>query len=325
MARKSNNTDFPKTDFEFTRRFANDEEACWKYLVKLRWPKGFVCPECGADERNFIDSRRLFVCKNGHQISATSGTVMHRSHLDLRYWFFAAWHVTTQTPGMSSVVLARKLGIKQESAYMMLQRFRAGMVHPERELLSGMVEVDETFINAGRLKEVRAGRGSGQVIVVAAVEVIGKRTGRIRLKDIPNASEKSLMEFVQDNVKEGSRIITDGWTGYGNTPEYGYDHWVTRGETSKEIAENMPHIHRVFANLKAWLIGTHHGVSSKHMAAYLNEFVFRYNRRGSPMASFAALLGISASVAGPEYEELYSVGEEEGWVHPNPPDDEEEN
>ncbi|HLX63757.1 MAG TPA: IS1595 family transposase [Planctomycetota bacterium] len=319
-----NTDDFPKTDKEFMRRFANDDQACWEYLVQLRWPDGFVCPECGAGERNFIESRGLFVCENGHQISVTADTVMHRTHLPLSDWFIAAWHVTTQTPGMSSVVLARKLGIKQESAFTMLHRLRAGMVRPERELLSGTVEVDETFVNAGRLKEVRAGRGSGQVIVVAAVEIIDKYTGRVRLKAIESASEKNLMDFIQDNVAEGSMLVTDGWSGYRNAKDYGYGHHVVMGENSKEVAKNMPHIHNVFSNLKAWLIGTHHGVSSKHMPAYLNEFVFRYNRRGNPMRSFAALLGISAASEGPEYEELYSVGEEAGWVHPNPEEEDDE-
>lgn len=320
MSRRKNNPDFPKTDFEFVRRFADDEEACWDYLMELRWPDGFTCPRCGMPDRNFLEDRGLFVCTLGHQTSITAGTVMHRSHLDLRYWFFAAWHIMTQTPGMSSVVLARKLGIKQESAYMMLQRLRAGMVAPDREPLTGTVEVDEAFINAGRERKVRhkRGRGAGQAVVACAVEIIGKRAGRVRLRAIPSADKENLFQFISDAVEKHSLVITDGLNIYKTLPDYGYKHHVVEGEDSVEVAKNLPQVHRVFANLKAWLIGTHHGVSAKHLQAYCNEFVFRYNRRGNPMAAFKALLGISSHVGGPEYEELYSVGEPEGWVHPNP-------
>ncbi len=319
---KSAGSDFPKNAFEFAARFANDEDACWDYLEELRWPDGFVCPRCGAGERNFIESRNLFVCENGHQTSLTAGTAMHRSHLDLRHWFFAAYLQVTQTPGISSVVLARQIGVKQETAFQLLHKLRAAMVNPARGQLNGTMEIDETFINAGRLKEVRAGRGSKQVVVVGAVEVRGTKSGRIRLRAIADASEVSLMDFIAEEIEEGSRIYTDGWKAYQHLPEYGYKHWIVEGEDSKEVAENMPHIHRVFSNLKAWLIGTHHGVSSKHMQAYLNEFVFRYNRRANPMQSFMTLLGITSEVDAPEYEELYSVGDEGGWVHPNPPEDE---
>jgi len=201
---------------------------------------------------------------------------------------------------------------------MMLQRLRAGMVNPESTQLEGAVEVDESYISAGRVRRVRAGRGSGKPIVVAAVEVHGEYAGRVRLRRVDAASEKAIIPFIQKHIAEGTRIVTDGWTAYQNLPSYGYGHHVVTGANAKEVAENLPHIHTVFSLLKSWLIGTHHGVSSKHLQAYLNEFGYRYNHRRNPMKSFMKVLGISSHVEGPEYEELYEVGEPGGWKHSNP-------
>jgi len=313
--------DFPQTLFEFQSRFAT-EEACREYLTALRWPDGFRCPRCGTEARNFSESRLLWVCKLGHQTSITADTVMHRTHLSLRHWFWAAWLQTTQTPGVSSVVLARQIGVHQESAYMMLQRLRAGLVNPESTQLTGKVEIDESFISAGRThRRVRRGRGSGKPIVVGAVEVRGDNgeyAGRVRMRRIHAASEPELMSFITKHVAKGATIYTDGWKAYQNLPACGYNHNTVKGESSVDVARQLVHIHRVFSNLKAWLIGTHHGVSSKHLQAYLSEFGYRYNHRANPMRSFMKALGISSHVEGPEYEELYEVGEPDGWLHSNP-------
>ncbi len=103
-----------------------------------------------------------------------------------------------------------------------------------------------------------------------------------------------------------------------NVGRNGYRHKIVTGETPEFIANELFHAHKVFSNLKAWLIGTHHGVSHKHLQAYLNEFAFRYNNRANPLQAFASVLGVSMRTRGPKYEELYSVGEEGGWTHPNP-------
>jgi len=309
---------FPTTVLEFQRLFP-DDDACWQYLVATRWPDGnIVCPDCGEKALYFIENDRLWECPNRHHFSVTNGTVMHRSHVSLLKWFWAAYLVTTQTPGISAMVLHRQLGVCYETAYMILQRLRASMVNPERGRLSGVVEVDEGYVSAGHVREARTGRGSGKPIVVAAVEVRGRAAGRVRLRLVEDVSAKTLIGFVRAYVEEGSTVRTDGWAAYASLSRTGYRHVVVEGEDAIEVAENLPHIHRAFSNLKAWLIGTHHGVSSKHLQAYLNEFVFRYNRRGNPQAAFLAVLQIATEVEGPEYAELYAAGEEGGWVHRNP-------
>lgn len=319
-------TSFPTSLFDFTRQFAT-EEACWKYLVQIRWPEGAPRhPETGEPPKYFKAPRKLWQFADGYQMSATSGTVMHRSKIPLTYWFWAAYLVATHTPGISALQLSKQFGIRYETIYMMLQKLRAGLVHPDRTPLSGTVEVDETFIG-GRKRVVR-GRGAlGKAIVVGAVEVVPytdkhgnhkSMAGRVRLRLIQDASGDTLMRFLATNVAQGTQLLTDGWKGYIPAGKFGYQHRVLVGDNSVEVAEQLVHIHRVFSNLKTWLLGTHHGVSAKHLQAYLNEYTFRFNRRRHAFQAFQSVLGIGSRVEAPEYEELYSAGEEGGWAHANP-------
>lgn len=213
--------------------------------------------------------------------------------------------------------LVRQVGV----SYTMLHKLRAGLVNPFRGKLKGTIEVDKTFI-VGKASGKR-GRGAGsKTIVVGAVEVIDTSKkqigGRLRLRAIPQASGKHLLQFIADNVERGSVIVTDGWQGFNGVVELGYDHMVLTGEDSVEVARQLVHIHRAFSNLKTWFVGTHHGVSKKHLQAYLNEFVFRYNRRRVPFEAFNSALEIGSINLSPTYHELYKTGEEHGWTHPNP-------
>lgn len=319
--------DFPTSIFEFTQRFSTDE-ACREYLRWLRWPK-HGRPEAsskGSPFYTYINTRHLWEFEDGHQMSVTSGTVMDRTKVPLTKWFWAAYLIAVQTPGISAVQLSRHLGLRYETAFLLLHKLRAGLVNPDQKKLSGVVEVDETFIG-GRQKG-RRGRGAlGKAIVVGAVEVetyrdkdgeMQERAGRVRLRKIEDASGPSLLDFITDRVATKSVVKTDGFLGYRGVASEGYRHKVVVGEDAADVAEGLPHIHRVFSNLKTWLLGTHHGVSGKHLQAYLNEYVFRFNRRITPFQAFVSALGISVNVPGPEYAKLYHAGDEGGWTHANP-------
>lgn len=327
MTRRSPAPDFPRSIFEFTQRFSS-VDACWEYLRWARWPKSGepAQSQSGSPLYTFIKTRKTWEFENGKQMSVTAGTVMDRSKVPLTMWFWAAYLVAVQTPGISAVQLGKHLGLRYETAFQLLHKLRAGLVNPDRAPLTGIVEVDETFI--GGRKKGRRGRGAeGKSIVVGAVEVVPyqnkkgeltERAGRIRLQKIPDASGDELMNFLKENVSRSTVVRTDGWKGYHATSKKGYRHEVLTGETSVDVAEQLVHIHRVFSNLKTWLMGTHHGVSEKHLQAYLNEHVFRFNRRQSPFQSFASALGIATKVQGPEYDELYHAGEEGGRKHAHP-------
>lgn len=296
---------YPNTVKEFRKIFSS-EHACVQYLIQSRWPDGFRCPRCEHDGYWFKPSRKTVVCGNcRREISPTAGTLLHRSHVGIQDWFWTAYTVATMTPGLSALQLQRQLGIQYRSAWFMLNRLRKAMVNDARSQLSGLVEADETFI--GGTAKNKKGRGviasPNKSLVVGAVEVIryvdaeGKqqeRAGRLRLSMIADASEGSLGTFVEKNVAPGSRIRTDGWPGYSEAALAEYIHHVRVIGPYQRAHKRLPHIHQVFGNLKIWLNGTHHGVEPKYLQGYLDEFVFRFNRRQTPMAAFKTLLGIAS-------------------------------
>jgi transposase-like protein len=249
---------------------------------------------------------------------------MERTHTPLSVWFWAAYLVTSQTPGMSAVQFQRQLGLScYETAFQILHKLRAGMVRPDQDRIGGKpdehVEADETYIG-GRSR----GKGRGvhdMVLVAGAVEVrqrkhtcsrnkrrTGRYAGRVRLALVPDRSARSLGGFIDANVDPGAAIITDDWSGYAKLGERGYCHTAITERGDLQVAEAfLPIIHLVFSNLKTWLRGIHHGVSPQHLQAYLNEFTFRLNRRFYPFNAFRSLLGIAGDVTAPTYADLYAA------------------
>lgn len=297
---------FPHNLSEFQARFATEED-CHRYLVECRWPEGYRCPRCGHREAYELTTRRLLQCSScRHQASVTAGTVMHRARVPLHLWFWAAYLVTTHTPGFSALQLQRQIGLtRYETAWTMLQKLRRAMVRPERDRITGPVEVDETYV--GGIEEGRRGgrrRDSNKAIVVGAVEVRGRGSGRIRLAVVKDLSADALVPFVEASVEPGSTLLTDGWQGYAPL-RHQYDHQPTTIGDPRKAPQPLLRIHRTFSNLKTWLKGTHHGVSAKHLPHYVNEYVFRYNRRRTPMAAFQSLLGLTAQHTPTTYKMLY--------------------
>jgi transposase-like protein len=272
--------DYPRTILEFEQCFGT-EEACRRYLFQLRWPEGFCCPRCGHRQA-WATKRRLYRCRQcDYQVSVTAGTIFQDTRKPLRLWFRAIWHVTSQEIGVSALGLQRVLGLpRYETTWTWLQKLRVAMVRPGRDRLSGIIEVDETYIGGEKPGKRGLGAGGKALVMVAAQENEG-HIGRIRLCRVPDASAESLSQAVQDTVEPGSMVRTDGWGGYGQLTSLGYVHAVVR-ETS-EVGENLlPLAHRAASLLKRWLLGTHQGaVRASHLDFYLDEFTFRFNRRTS--------------------------------------------
>lgn len=272
--------EYPKTVTDFSDQFP-DEESCWTYLEKVRWPNGFDCPKCHGSQ-SWNTKRGLQLCRGcGTQVSLLSRTIFHDSRLPLRKWFHAIWHVIHQKTGISAVGLQKTLGLgSYRTAWLMLHKLRKAMVRPGREKLQGDVEVDETIV--GGKKSGRRGRDhQGNPLVVIAAEENGKRVGRIRMKYIPDGSGNTLETFVRDSIEPGSKITTDQWKGYNHLSALGYQHKTVPGSMIGE-EEILPRVHLIAALLKRWLLGTHQGrVKRKLLQSYLDEFVFRFNRRTS--------------------------------------------
>lgn len=272
----------PTSLLEFEHWFRT-EEACREYLVRLRWPHGFECPRCGH-KHAWRTQRGLFHCGGCRKdVSVTAGTIFHGSHICLRLWFRAMWWITNQKGGINALGLQRTLGLGgYKTAWSCLHRLRRAMVRPGRERLSGSVEIDETLV--GGFSRGRGGIGSKTVVGIAA-EIRGSGTGRIRLAQLPDSRSQSLTGFIKEAVLPGSEIVTDGAWAYQGLGALGYRHTpvVLDGKGKQASVHFLPRVHRVAALLKRWLLGIHHGrVSKKQLAAYLEEFSFRFNRRLSP-------------------------------------------
>jgi len=272
---------FPETQQAFDELIAS-EAACQQYLAAIRWPDGFVCPACGHTVAWQLGTG-LYQCRQcRRRVSVTSGTLFHDTRMPLSLWFRAIWYVTSQKSGASALGVQRVLGLgSYHTAWTWLHRLRRAMVRPDRDRLSGTVEVDETFWGATR--PGKHGRGAaGKTLILVAVEYTGKHIGRIRLQRIPDAQGTTLQTAVQAAVVPGSVIETDGLYGYRGMSAAGYTHRVVRAETPQEEADLLPHVHLVVSLLKRWLLGTlQGGIHVTHLDYYLDEFTFRFNRRTS--------------------------------------------
>src|SRR6059058_5736271 len=266
--------EMPRSLPEFEARFP-DEAACARWLLEKRWPDGFRCPACGHAKAWELARERLTLqcaaCER--QVSATAGTALHGSHLGLRTWFLAAWLMATHANGISARQLWKQLGLgSYKSAWLLVRKLRRAMVDPDREPLAGLVEVDETSLpfRAGGEPARPARSHDGRLLVAGAVEIRGEGPGRTRLAVIGDYSAVALGAFVAGNVAEGSTVVSDGW----------------------------------FAYAERWALGVYHGLRPAHLQAYLDEFVFRFNRRRTPHAAFDRLLGLSLTLEPATYQML---------------------
>jgi len=267
---------YPRTLIEFEKQISSESD-CVEYLIAIRWPDGFICTRCGAREA-WQTHRGLFHCSQcGMQMSVTAGTILHGTRKPLNLWFRAMWYITNQKYGVNALGLQRVLNLgSYNTAWQWLHKLRRAMVRPGRDRLSGIVEVDETYVG-GKKKPGKRGRGAaGKALVGVAVEDKGAEgIGRIRLQHLENASRGSLTSFVEGVAQSISTIRTDDWDGYNNLVDSGFRHTVVASHELKLA-------HLVTSLLKRWLLGTYQGaVRPSHLVYYLDEFTFRFNRRTS--------------------------------------------
>jgi transposase-like protein len=286
---------FPTTLFEFMETFP-DEAACWSYLERVRWPKGFRCPRCGHGRSYRIEMRRLEQCvRCRYQASLTAGTVLHRSRLPLRVWFLAIFYVARHKQGISALQLQRDTGLgSYQTAWTLLHKLRSALVPDPACLLSGLVEADETYLGAPHEKGRRGGRAHGRKTLVGAVVERQRGGGQLRLGVLASHTfERDLGPFVRGAV-EGRRttVRTDGLAGYERLAAAGIAHErIVQGADRSRGVKLFPWSHAVFSNLKSWLRGTFHGVSPKHLPRYLDEFAYRFNERWREEELFERVLG----------------------------------
>jgi len=257
------------------------EEACLEYLTLMRWPEGYACLRCGSKNVSKIRSGYWRCRECRYRGSVIFNTLFQDTHKPLRLWFEAMWYVVNQKNGVSALGLQKALGLgSYQTAWEWLHKLRRAMVRQGRDRLSGLAEMDETFIGGER--SGKRGRGAeGKTLVLIAAELTEKGVGRIRLLSIADAAGETLKEATLQMVEPGSTLRTDGWDGYNLLTQHGYIHAPTNHKDA-EAGDATPVAHLVASLLKRWLLGTHQGaVSAGHLPYYLDEFTFRFNRRTS--------------------------------------------
>jgi transposase-like protein len=302
----------PRSLAQFQAEF-HDEAACAEFLIRHRWPAGFVCPTCRGCRAARLRSRAYtFECLGcGRQTSVTAGTILHRTKLPLTTWFWTAHLIATHSNGISAFQLANQIGVKEDTAWLLLHKFRAAMTDRERQPLSGVVEIDQTEIPFRT--DDSDGAPDGRVVILGAVEIVDRDTGeppktdfnrpykntrprRVRLAVIADETKESIHAFVRENIAPGTTLLTDGhgsYLGLNEGPET--ERYVLDRRVVGKMAAHLVlfWVHRVFSLMKRWGMGTFHGFRAKHLDRYLEEYAFRFNRRYWRRVSFERILGLA--------------------------------
>jgi transposase-like protein len=272
----------PRSMGEFQAWFSTDAD-CRDYLEWLRWPRRVRVS--GVRSRRWLAAGRwpVSVRRMRCGTSPTAGTIFDRKRTPLTVWLAACWLFATQKDGVSALSLQRALEIGSfQTAWAMLHRMRSVLVRPSRERLQGTVEVDETYIGGEELG-LRGGRAKGKKVLVGiAVERIEPRASVLPMALLPDVSADSLRAFLVDTVQKGAIVVTDGWQPYRPATKGLYVHERLAGAAGTESSKLLPGVRAVSSLAKRWLLGTHQkAVDDAHLASYLSEFVFRFNRRRS--------------------------------------------
>jgi hypothetical protein len=321
---------YPRSTGEFQAWFRTDAD-CLDYLEWLRWPGGLTCPSCGHAGGWRLGDGCLECAACHGRTSVTAGTILDRTRTPLTVWFTACWLFATQKDGISAQHLQRSLEIgSYPTAWAMLHRLRSVLVRPGRDRMAGTVEVDETFIG-GDEPGLRGGRAPGKKVLTGiAVEVYQpKEIGRCRMAVLADGPAGSLHPFVTGAVEPGATVITDAWMGYHGLAGLGYVHERRSQRAARargdDPGELLPAVHRVASLAKRWLLGTHQGsVDEAHLPAYLDEFVFRFNRRRSSSRGmvFYRVLELAAGHDPVRFQDLLAskkprpAPHARGWGHP---------
>lgn len=280
---------------DFFTTFTN-EETCERHLMKIRWPEGMPCLKCGKkDFYPHLAERRAYQCKACRFFNRpTAGTIFHRTHLPLLYWFVALFLVAFDKRGLSALLLSEELGVHYETAWAMLAKMRQAMAKRDSGYkLKGYVEIDEMFIGAP-IEGSKRGRGTEKTPVLVAVSYTpitgkGETTGFAKLKAVSVVNEATVLEFVKAQVEPGSTIRTDGLSVYPMLEKYGFKH-DQEPVLKRKAHLVLPHVHVFISNLRSFVQGTHHGLPETHLQQYLNEFCYRFNRRHRRTEMFDRLL-----------------------------------
>jgi len=262
---------------EWQKKFSN-ERSCAATLAKVRWPQGFQCPACGCRKYSFIASRKLYQCSQcHHQVSVTADTLFHATKVPLVKWFWAIYLTASDKGGISALRLSKHIGVSWLTARRMLKKIRTAMAHRDSIYrLNNLIEFDDAYVGGKRAG--KRGRGAeGKKPVLVAVETRKKRAGFVAMQAVDEISKKSIRNFLDYRLNAHQTVKTDALPALNAVAEnHVHEKKVTPPEKASEW---LPMVHIMIGNMKQFINGTFHGVSSKYLQEYLDEFCYRFNRR----------------------------------------------
>lgn len=274
-----------------------DDAACLKWLVEFLYPEGIHCPVCDKVTKHYpIKGRKVYSCSGcGHQVSPTAGTIFHKSRTPLTDWFYAIWMMSNNKTGVPATQLVRELGVTYKTAWRMMHQIRKLMEAPEG-LLSGEVEIDETFIHANSFKRSSARRRYGYDARRTGEIVFGivQREGPVKVWHVRATGARVLQPLIREHVASGTLIHTDGYKGYRTLPAMGFEHrWTDHGAGQYYTPDSSTqNIENVWSHLKRGIKGVYRHVGSGYVQAYANEYAWRYSNRRRANMFWALVLNI---------------------------------
>jgi len=275
------------------------EQQCYQTLSALRWPKGFVCPECGYNNGCLIRTRGVYECyRCGRQTSLTAGTIFHSTKTPLATWFLCIYLMTQSKNCISIMELSRQLGVAYDTAWRMKHKLMQVMLERDSEKkLKGNIEMDDSYLGGERSGGKRGRGAQGKTPFVAAVEKNESgRPVRIKLTRLKGFRRKELERWSKHHLEPGSIVVSDGLDCFTQVTKAGCVHNVKFTGSGRRSAKHpaFKWVNTVLGNLKNAFHGTYHSFHPKHAPRYLAEFQYRFNRRFNLRAMLPRLVYVAA-------------------------------
>jgi transposase-like protein len=268
----------------FRERFGT-EAACREALFAMRWREGLTCPACGHRGFCQLRTRKVFQCNRcKKQLSLTAGTVFQDSKLPLVTWFAAIYHLTQAKNGISSIELARRLGVRQPTAWLVKHKLMRAMAAREaaKPKLAGRVEVDDAYLGGERSGGKRGRGAAGKTPIIAAVETTAeRRPKRLRLTVVKGFRKREVEKLAKAAIEPGANVVSDGLSCWPAVEKAGCQHFPMATGAGKRAASWAPFrwVNTTLGNVKTAIAGTYHHVSPKHARSYLTSYAYRFDRR----------------------------------------------
>jgi transposase-like protein len=261
---------------EFNRKFKNNED-CYLYLIEKKWGNGYQCTRCGCEEcykgRTYYH-RRCKAC--GYGESVTANTLFHGMKMPMLKAFHMIFRLTAKKKGMSTTELGAEVGVQQKTAWLFKRKVQVVMKQNGNDKLSGKVDADETLLGGYTKKHRGRSLEDKQAVLITAEQLVDGRTGNIRMEHIENFQADTLKFALKEMVESDAVIRTDKHRSYQKLKKEMHVKPI-----KSRMGQGLEELHKQIMQFKNWLRGIHHKCSAQHLHAYLDEYVYRFNKRNA--------------------------------------------